>query len=57
MRKLSGKQKKLIEDVVYSKQFVGGQLSGSQLSELEALNDYETLWQDANGYAYDVSQK
>lgn len=53
MRKLSGKQKKILID-----QFINNNLmyvedmDFNSIEKLEALNDYETLYQDANRFLH-----
>lgn len=54
MRKLSIRQKKFLRD-----QFIDNNImyiedmSFDKIKELEALNDYETLYQDANRFLHD----
>lgn len=49
MRKLTLTQKKLIAKA--------GKLTPAILSQLESMNDYETLWQDARRFADDLEIK
>ncbi len=56
MRKLNKKQKIYIESVVkWNKRGVTfNQLDDDDIVNLEKLNDYETLYQDANRYYGDL---
>lgn len=49
MRKLTLTQKKLIAKA--------GRVTPALLTQLESMNDYETLWQDARRFADDLEIK
>jgi hypothetical protein len=54
-RKLLKKQKDLLINIMDTNTVIMvKQLSASQLSELEAINDYETLYQDADRFIQDL---
>ena len=52
MRKLSIKQKKVIDTVVGQGFYCMSQVPNI-MSKLEQINDYETLWSDAERYLND----
>jgi len=56
MRKLNKKQKIYIQSAVkwYKKGVTFNQLDSEDIEALERLNDYETLYQDANRYYGDL---
>lgn len=52
MRKLSARQKKMIDSEVGKGFYSVTQISGLQ-EKLEKVNDYETLWSDVERYFHD----
>ena len=57
MRNLTIKQKKIIEDYVKSGAYEKQLNCDAILEELESINDYETLWSDADRLASDIYMK
>ena len=59
MRRLTKKQEKIIEKYIsrYYRDFENNGNVEILLEELEKINDYETLWSDADRYAWDYYNK
>ena len=53
MRKLNKKQKKILDMEAMRSIISVDDIENSIWKELEGLNDYETLWSDANRYLWD----
>lgn len=53
MRKLTSKQKSFLRDMVDKGFRIIDDFENGEFGELEAMNDYETLYQDAERFMHD----
>ena len=54
MRRLNAKQKNLLKSLVNNKDFSSVEdFENGEFGDLEAMNDYETLYQDTNRFMRD----